>query len=73
MDNIEISTDKNTVTIGTDIHKFNSQIKIEVCDVCSLYHQCVELQETVESEFPFPCVDIERNDGQQGNFKLVTP
>ena len=69
MDNIIISPDKNTVTIGTDIHKFNTGDS-DNCDVCTLFKKCCQLQETVESEFPFPCVATERNDDQYGNFQL---
>jgi len=73
MDKIIISTDKNTVTVGTEVHKFNSGSPDDNCDVCTLFKKCCELQETVASEFPFPCVATERIDNQYGNFQTVQP
>ena len=72
MDNIIISEDKNTVTIGSDVHNFNGGPDHN-CDVCTLFEKCCKLQETVASEFPFPCVAVERFDGQYGNFLNVKP
>jgi len=68
---IAISTDKNTVTVGATIHRFHPDI-ID-CGQCSLFRECCALQNTVENEFPFPCVQENRPDGQYGNFQLLDP
>lgn len=69
MANIQISTDKNTVTCdGTD-HNFHSGDG-STCGTCTLFKQCCALQESVANEFPFPCVSDNRPDKQYGNFRL---
>jgi len=72
MDKIIISTDKNTVTVGTEVHKFHAGSD-HTCDVCTLFKECCKLQETEETEFPFPCVAIERVDRKYGNFQSIQP
>jgi len=70
MENIQISPDKNRVTIHGIEYHFNTDVNEDtICHECHLYEKCVELQETVENEFPFPCGE-DRDDNQFGNFKL---
>lgn len=69
MKTIIISEDDNKITIGDEIHNFNPGSE-STCEDCTMFTKCCELQETVENEFPFPCVAMNRTDGLSGNFIL---
>lgn len=72
--NLIISEDENTVTHEAQVFQFNEipnpdDEDFNECGQCDAYNLCCQLQTTVKSEFPFPCV--ERKDGRIGNFKAV--
>ena len=68
MENIQISTDKNTVTSNSKVHRFRNGSNNN-CNTCSLFKECCDLQETVANEFPFACVSENRTDNKYGNFQ----
>lgn len=71
MATVTISPDQNKLTVDDQQFNFNpisrdTEESEDSCNTCAAYKLCVELQDTVESEFPFPCFD--RDDGEMGNF-----
>ena len=71
MATVTISPDQNTLTVDDKQFKFNkirrgSASEDTACNQCDAFKLCCELEDTVESSFPFPCVD--RSDGKAGNF-----
>lgn len=71
MAKVTISDDQNILTVDDQQFKFNAidnaiEDEFYSCSKCNAFKLCCELQNTVESEFPFPCFD--RSDGKTGNF-----
>ncbi len=71
---IKVSKDQNTVTVMGIEHMFEEgKPETKPCQECSLIDRCIQLQETVWHEFPFPCAEESRDDGKFGNFKRKEP
>lgn len=71
MATVTISDDQNILTVDDQQFNFNpierdTEESEDSCSKCNAFKLCCELQNTVESEFPFPCFD--RSDGKTGNF-----
>lgn len=72
MNDITISADQNRIISDGIEHIFQpEQDSNEQCKYCSLFNKCVELQPTVENEFPFPCIAENRIDKDHGYFKTA--
>jgi len=69
---ITVSKDQNTITVKEKIFVFNPIAEDDYhCANCDAFSICCELEDTVESSFPFPCLPQNREDGKNGNLRQL--
>jgi len=77
MENITVSDDQNTITVKGITFAFNPIVgkneEFNHCAKanCEAFDLCCELEDTVESTFPFPCLPENRKDGKNGNLRRL--
>jgi len=72
MENITVSDDQNTITVKGITFVFNPIVEEDYhCAHCEAFDLCCELEDTVESTFPFPCLPQNREDGKNGNLRRL--